>query len=211
MENETSTQESAATLFVVDDDGAVVSAIQGVARLLGVRMDAYRSADEFLTSYDPERPGCLLLDYKLPGMSGLELLQKLRTFDDSLPVVMISGHANVKTAVRAMQAGAITLLEKPVELDELCYAIQSAMAVDRMRRQKAVEQQEAKNLVDSLTAKERQVFDFVVEGKTNKEIAKTLAVSVRAVEDRRARMMTKLGADYLSDLIEMHAKMRSRD
>ena len=211
MENETSTQESAATLFVVDDDGAVVSAIQGVARLLGVRMDAYRSADEFLTSYDPERPGCLLMDYKLPGMSGLELLQKLRTFDDSLPVVMISGHANVKTAVRAMQAGAITLLEKPVELDELCYAIQSAMAVDRMRRQKAVEQQEAKNLVDSLTAKERQVFDFVVEGKTNKEIAKTLAVSVRAVEDRRARMMTKLGADYLSDLIEMHAKMRSRD
>ncbi len=194
---------SSPTLFVVEDDAAVASALSDVARLLELEAELYESADDFLSRYDGGRPGCLVLDYKLPGMNGVELQAKLRELNSLLPVIMISGHATVGTAVQALQLGAVTFLEKPFELNELSRHIEKALDLDRQRRQQHTQRDAALAKLAQLTKKEREVFYLVADGVTNAEIAKRLGISVRAVEDRRARMMKRLGADNLEQVIRL--------
>jgi FixJ family two-component response regulator len=191
------------TIFVVDDDPAVSRALTSAGRLLGLPIRAYASAAAFLSSYDPCQPGCLVLDIKMPGMTGLELQQKLVDEGSPLPVIMISAHADVRIAVEAMSRGAVTVLEKPFRLQELMAQVRRAVELDAARR--AVKDRDAHGVAQlaQLTAKEREVLDLLFSGKTNKEIASALHLSVRGVEDRRARLMKKLHVRSLAELVRL--------
>jgi len=171
--------------------------------LLGHPVRAFASAAEFLRAYSPDQPGCLVLDVKMPGMSGLELQRRLADDGVTLPVVMISGHADVRIAVEAMTLGAITLLEKPFSLDELLGHIRKAIEKDAAERAARGKEDDARGRLAALTPKEREVLDQVVAGRTNREIADTLGLSVRAVEDRRARLMKKAGVNSLAELVAL--------
>lgn len=201
-EDKTVTQQ--ATIFVVDDDPGVSRAMSSVAQLLDLPVVSLSSAEEFLSSYDPAQPGCLILDIKMPGMTGLELQQRLVDAGIRLPIIMISGHADVRIAVEAMSRGAITLLEKPCRLDELTSHIRRALAIDAQRRSSLIQQAEIESKIACLTPKEREVFDLITSGKTNKSIAATLRLSIRAVEDRRARLMKKLDVRSVVELVQIH-------
>lgn len=194
------------TIFVVDDDAAVRRAITGVGKLLGRHVRAFASAEEFLAGYDPTQPGCLVLDLKMPGMTGVELQQKLADEGVAIPIVVVSGHADVRTAVEVMTLGAVTLLEKPFRLDELLAHLRRALELDAADRDRAARDADADARLAALTPKEREVLDAVAAGKTNREIAEQLGLSVRAVEDRRARLMRKVQAGSVAELVQLLAR-----
>jgi FixJ family two-component response regulator len=197
--------DAQATIFVVDDDPAVSRALASAGKLLGLPVQAYGSAAAFLEAFDPDQPGCLVLDIKMPGMTGLELQQRLNEEGSRLPIIMISGHADVPIAVEAMRNGALTLLEKPFRLDELIVQIRRALAEDAASRANQAAQSVAANRLGQLTRKEREVLDLLISGKTNKEIASALHLSIRAVEDRRARMMKKMQVRSVAELVRLTA------
>lgn len=192
------------TIFVVDDDAAVGRALQSAGKLLGHPVRAFASAAEFLAVYDRE-PGCLVLDIRMPGMTGLELQRKLADDGLNIPVVMISGHADVRIAVEAMALGAVTLLEKPFRLDELLAHVRKALEKDADARETQQKTADADARLAALTAKEREVLELIAAGKTNREMADTLGLSVRAVEDRRARLMKKVNAGSVAELVKLLA------
>lgn len=189
------------TIYVVDDDAAVRRAVASAGGLLGHPVKVFASAAEFLAALPSDPAGCLVLDVKMPGMSGLELQRALADEGMMLPVVMISGHADVRIAVEAMTFGALTLLEKPFSLDELLGQMRRAIETDATARAARGQAGEARARLAAFTSKEREVLDYVSAGWTNKKIADVLGLSVRAVEDRRARLMRKVGADSLAELI----------
>lgn len=189
------------TLFVVDDDEAIRRAFAGVGTLLDIPVKAFDSAAEFLDAYSPDQSGCLVLDVKMPGMTGLELQRLLIERGVEIPIIMISGHADVRIAVDAMARGALTLLEKPFSLDELLGHIRRGLADDRANRESRLQYEEAQTRLESLTEKERQVLELIRSGNSNRDIAERLNLSLRAVEDRRSRVMKKLKAASLVDLI----------
>jgi FixJ family two-component response regulator len=190
-----------ATIFVVDDDEAVRRALTSAGGLLGHPVRGFASAADFLAEYSADQPGCLVLDLKMDGMTGLELQRKLADDGATIPVVMISGHADVRIAVEAMTLGAVTLLEKPFRLEELLGHLRNALARDRDDRSARARQADAGARLDALTAKEREVLEMIAAGKTNREMAADLGLSVRAVEDRRARLMKKVNARSVAELI----------
>ena len=196
------------TIFVVDDDAAVGRALQSAGKVLGYPVRAFASAAEFLAAYSAEQPGCLVLDIRMPGMTGLELQRELADRGLNIPVVMISGHADVRIAVEAMTLGAITLLEKPFRLDELLAHIRKALEKDATARESRQKTADADARLAALTAKEREVLDLIAAGKTNREMADALGLSVRAVEDRRARLMKKVNASSVAELVVL---LTSRD
>lgn len=193
------------TIFVVDDDAAVARALESAGRLLGRPVLAFKSAAEFLAAYSGA-PGCLVLDIRMPGMTGLELQRKLANDGVAIPVVMISGHADVRIAVEAMALGAVTLLEKPFRLDELLAHIRAALEKDDAARAAQQQVADAHSRLAALTAKEREVLTLISAGKTNREMAAALGLSVRAVEDRRARLMKKVNAGSVAELVTLLAK-----
>lgn len=192
------------TIFVVDDDAAVARALQSAGTLLGRPVRAFASAAEFLAAYADE-PGCLVLDIRMPGMTGLELQRKLADDGLTIPVVMISGHADVRIAVEAMALGAVTLLEKPFRLDELLAHLRKALEKDAADRAARQQTRDADAKLAALTAKEREVLELIAAGRTNREMADALGLSVRAIEDRRARLMQKLNAKSVAELVQMFA------
>jgi FixJ family two-component response regulator len=192
------------TIFVVDDDAAVGRALASAGKLLGNPVRAFASAADFLEGYAGE-PGCLVLDIRMPGMTGLELQRKLADDGVPIPIVMISGHADVRIAVEAMTLGAVTLLEKPFRLDELLTHIRKALAKDAADRESRQSTAAADARLAALTAKEREVLELVAAGKTNREMADELGLSVRAVEDRRARLMKKVEAGSVAELVKLLA------
>ncbi len=194
---------SQATVFVVDDDPAINQAVSELVELIGLKASTYTSAREFLNEFQPRGPACLVLDIRMPGMSGLELQRKLAEDRRSVPVVVITGHGDVRMAVEAMKLGAIEFLEKPFRAQELCDSIQKAIRVDEENWQRRQRQEQAEQTYERLTPAERQVMDLVVAGKTNKMIAEELGLSVRAIEDRRARMMKKLGVETRAELLNL--------
>ena len=193
------------TIFVVDDDAAVGRALQSAGKLLGHRVVAFAAAAEFLAAYGGE-PGCLVLDIRMPGMTGLELQRKLSDDGVAIPVVMISGHADVRIAVEAMTLGAVSLLEKPFRLDELLGHLRRAIEKDRADRESQSRSAAADARLAALTPKEREVLQLIAEGKTNREMADELGLSVRAVEDRRARLMRKVNVRSVAELIKILAE-----
>ncbi|MBP3959034.1 response regulator transcription factor [Gemmata sp. G18] len=193
------------TIFVVDDDEAVGRALASAGRLLGHPVRTFTSAAAFLAEHDHDQPGCLVLDMRMPGMTGLELQRALADSGATIPVVMISGHADVRIAVEAMTLGALTLLEKPFRLDELLTHIRRALEKDRTDRAAKQQTADADARLAALTAKEREVLEMIAAGKSNREMADALGLSVRAVEDRRARLMKKVSAGSVAELVKLLA------
>jgi FixJ family two-component response regulator len=197
------------TIFVVDDDEAVGRAIVSAGKVMNCPVRSFATAQEFLNSYANE-PGCLVLDVRLPGMSGLELQKLLSDEGRAIPIVMISGHATVRIAVEAMRLGAMTMLEKPFGLEELISSIRKAFAQDEQIRSELAQQSEVQQKLAELTDKEREVLALIAAGKTNREMADTLTLSVRAIEDRRSRVMKKLGVNSVAELLTTYSSLASK-
>ena len=191
------------TVFVVDDDPDVLRSLTALIKVLFPRVEAYSSAAEFLAAYQPGRPGCLVLDVAMPRMSGLELHRKLIEDRADLPVVFVTGHGNVQMAVGAMQAGAVNFLEKPFREQELWDSIRRALELDERNHRRKARRSQAEERIARLTPAEREVLDLILEGKLNKEIAAELGLSVRTVEDRRARLMKKTQASSVAGLVQL--------
>ncbi|HEU0225915.1 MAG TPA: response regulator transcription factor [Steroidobacteraceae bacterium] len=191
------------TVFVVDDDEGVRSALALLLKSMGQPAATYASATDFLAAYDPDRPGCALLDVRMPGMSGLELQDELNRRGVVLPVIFITGHGDVPMAVEAMQRGAFDFLQKPFRDDDLVERIRRALARDRELRAAIGEKSQVCARLARLTPRERQVLELVAAGRPNKVMAAELGVSQRTVEIHRAHVMKKMGASSLAQLVRM--------
>ena len=192
-----------ATVFVVDDDQAMRSSLQWLIESVGMKVESFASADDFLRQYYPGRAGCLLLDVRMPGMSGLDLQEYLRHNDIHIPVIIITGHGDVPMAVRAMKAGAVDFIEKPFNDEMLLDAIRNALALDERQRSRQSERAKVAARLAHLTPREHEVMEMVTDGKSNKEIANALGVSAKTVEAHRARVMEKMQAGSLAELVRM--------
>ena len=192
------------TVFIVDDDANIRVAMAALLDSVDLRHEIFESADEFLKQNTEQRPGCLVLDIRMPGLGGLELQDELIRRDNTLPIIFITGHGDVPMAVDAMQKGAVDFIQKPFRDQELLDRIRDALATDDERRAKQSAHDEVARRLAKLTNREREVFDLVVTGKPNKVIAYELGVSQRTVEIHRARVMEKMQARSLADLVRMH-------
>ncbi|MCA9221944.1 MAG: response regulator [Pirellulaceae bacterium] len=199
---------SDATIHVVDDDAQARQALEALARSMNVAIRSYASAEEFLSDYKGERPGCLLTDVRMQGLSGIDLQDRLRERGSSLAVIVISAYADVPTAVHAMQHGAATFLTKPVPPDTLWDAIESALQRDTEVYEHERQLTEIRQRIDSLTDAERQVMDMVVDGVANKVIAKRMEVSLRTVEARRHQVFAKMNVQSVAELVRCVMKVR---
>jgi len=189
------------TVFIVDDDKAMRDALEWLIQSVQRTVRSFESAEEFLAHYDPNAPGCLLLDIRMPGMSGLRLQEELALRGSSLPIIMLTGYAEVQTAVRALKRGAIDFLNKPFSDALLLDRVTEAIEIDRQRREADRHRAEIAARFDSLTPREREVMRMVIEGKANKVIASDLGVSPRTVEVHRASVMRKMEVDSVADLV----------
>ncbi|MEJ2344052.1 MAG: response regulator FixJ [Gammaproteobacteria bacterium] len=195
--------QSEHTIFVVDDDQAVRESLRWLLESVGHQVQTYPSATAFLNAYEPGRSGCLLLDVRMPGMSGLELQEVLNQRQVDIPVIIITGHGDVPMAVQAMKAGAMEFIEKPFNDQILIDRVQACLdrATARYQRQQA--RSEILQRASRLTPREREVLDAVVSGKPNKIIADDLSISIKTVEIHRARSMEKMQAGSLAELVSM--------
>lgn len=191
------------TVFIVDDDPAIRQAMEFLMRSVDMKCQIYRSADEFFSAGDATGSGCLVLDIRMPGMSGLELQERLRERGSSLPIIFITGHADVPMAVDAMQKGAFDFIQKPFRDQDLLERIAAAMKAERAKRAEHERKSDVVDRLARLTPREREVMNLVVSGKPNKVVAYELGVSQRTVEIHRARVMDKMGARSLADLVRM--------
>ena len=192
------------TVFIVDDDPAIRFGMQALMDSVNLVHEIYPSGDEFLESVDDHRPGCLVLDIRMPGLGGLELQEELLKRGNTLPIIFITGHGDVPMAVEAMQKGAVDFIQKPFRDQDLLDRIREALKTDQERREEQEKHAEVEHRLARLTNREREVFDLVVTGKPNKVIAYELGVSQRTVEIHRARVMEKMQARSLADLVKMH-------
>lgn len=190
-------------VFIVDDDEAMRSSLRWLIESVGMKVETYDSADRFLASYYPGRAGCLLLDVRMPGMSGLELQAYLTREQIKIPVIVITGHGDVAMAVRAMKAGAVDFIEKPFNDEVLLNSLRTALAFDERQRQLQTRRAQIATRLAELTPREHEVMDMVTDGLSNKDIAAALGVSAKTVEAHRARVMDKMGAESLAELVRM--------
>ena len=191
------------TVFVVDDDRAMRESLTWLLDSVGLRVRSYANARDFLAEYDPAQPGCLVLDVRMPGMSGLDLQAELASRGAELPTIVITGHAEVSMAVRAVKAGAIDFIEKPFSDQLLLDRVRQALEIDLEAREVRRRREDARRRLATLTAREREVLDLVVAGKANKEIASALGLSTKTVEVHRAHVMSKMCVDSLAELIRI--------
>ena len=198
-----SNKERTPIVYIVDDDDAVRSSVRLLLRSVGLSATALSSAQEFLATYDPQQPGCLVLDVRMPGVSGLELQQQLNLRGAIIPVIFITGHGDVPMAVEAMQHGAFDFLQKPFRDQDLIDRVQRALEKDAANRAQLRRLDVIRQRLESLTPRERQVLDLVVSGKPNKVMAAELGVSQRTIEIHRARVMEKMEANSLAHLVRM--------
>jgi two-component system, LuxR family, response regulator FixJ len=196
-------QQQSATVFVVDDDEGVRNSLRFLLKSVGLPTRALSSASEFLDTYKPSQPGCLVLDVRMPGMSGLELQQQLNLRGATIPVIFITGHGDVPMAVEAMQHGAFDFLQKPFRDQDLIDRIQRALERDARNRSTLAQHGKIRERIASLTPREREVLTLMTQGKPNKVMAADLGVSQRTVEIHRARVMEKSGAASLAQLVRM--------
>ena len=194
---------STPTVFVIDDDAGTRRAITWLLEANGQCVEAFASGEDFLRAYHPDRSGCLILDLRLPGMSGLALQEELDRRAIRLPVIMLSGYPAVAQAVEALQRGALDFLEKPVDEAVLLKHVERALAIDGERRRRERLRHACSERIDRLTPREREVMTLVVAGKPNKVVAWELGISQKTVECHRARVMSKLEVSSLADLVRL--------
>jgi RNA polymerase sigma factor (sigma-70 family) len=202
--------ESRPTIFIVDDDPSVRQSTELLLKSMGFNVKTFVSAQDFLKANLQEDLGCLILDVRMPGMSGLDLQEKLVSLKTPLPVIFITGHGTVPMSVRAMKAGAVDFLQKPFEEQDLLDAINRAITRQRERKSKKDETDELQQRLKALTAREYEVFSLLVTGMANKEIAHKLGTSERTVKAHRAQIMEKMNAGSLADLIRFAEKLKTR-
>jgi len=199
--------EPAAVFLVVDDPG-VLRALTRLLRAAGLDVRAFRSSREFLAAHDAAIPGCIVLDLAMPGESGLDLQTALAAAGCHRPIVFISGHGDIPSSVRAMKAGAVDFLTKPVSQEHLLAAIRRALDRDRLMREAQAELQAIAERLSTLTPREREVLDHVVMGQLNKQIAADLGTVEKTVKVHRSRVMEKMGVRSLADLVRMAERLR---
>ncbi|RCS40508.1 DNA-binding response regulator [Bremerella cremea] len=195
------------TVFVIDDDPAARESIGMLIRSLGLQVETYASAEQYLQSFDPARPGCVVTDMRMLGLSGLELQEQLVEMGQRIPVILISAHANMQIAVKAMRNGAVTFLEKPCQQQEIIDAVNEAISLDARWRQEGREEAEARENYEKLNSGERDVMKLMMIGKANKVIANRLDVSLRTVEARRHNVFKKMSVDNIPDLTRLAIKI----
>jgi len=191
------------TVFVVDNDASMRESLAWLLEGVELAVETFETAEAFLAACDPDQPGCLVLDVRLPGMSGIVLQEELAHRGIRLPVIVITGFADVDTAVRVLKSGAFDFLEKPYADDAMLERVQQAIALDAERRRMRAQRERLLARLSCLTARERAVFDQVVLGKANKVVAIEFGISEKTVEAHRARVMHKLGATSLAELVRM--------
>ena len=200
----------APVVFVVDDDASVRSSLKFLLSTVGLRVESFDSADTFLRKNPPDAPSCLVLDVRLPGLSGLDFQRELATRKIYIPIVFLTGHGDIPMSVRAMKAGAVEFLTKPFRDQDLLDAVRIALERDRTRREEEKEVMILKGRFDSLTAREREVISMVVSGMLNKQIADQLGTAESTVKVQRSRALEKMHAESMVDLIRMMEKLRGR-
>ncbi|MEN8175102.1 MAG: response regulator transcription factor [Pseudomonadota bacterium] len=196
-------QKHQGRVFIVDDDEGMRNSLQWLVESAGHAVELYSSADAFLKAYYPGRAGCVLLDVRMPGMSGLELQAYLRDKQIPIPVIIITGHGDVAMAVRALKAGAVDFIEKPFDDELLLDAIQRALNIDELQRVARASRADVAARMAHLTPREHEVMMMVTDGKSNKEIAGELGVSAKTVEAHRAKVMEKMEARSLAELVRL--------
>ncbi|MEM7806390.1 MAG: response regulator transcription factor [Pseudomonadota bacterium] len=199
--------EDTAIVALVDDDPAVRDAVSFLLETVGIKCCSYASADAFLDGHDPASTSCIVLDIRMPGMSGLELQEELVRRGWKAPIVFITGHGDIAMAVRAMRNGAFDFIQKPFQDQELIDSINAALVIARSQRQSMRDVGELREAFETLSPREREVMGLVTEGKPNKVIAFDLGVSQRTVEIHRARVMQKMGARNLAELVRTQIRL----
>jgi len=189
-------------IYLVDDDEALRDSLVWLLESQGFKVEAFASAEAFLRVWRPEFNGCLLLDVRMPGMSGLELHERLRAHYCTLPVIFITGHGDVPMAVAALKKGAVDFIEKPFNDAELLRIVSQCLANEKESRARRRQDAEVSRRLDQLTQREREVLDLIIVGKLNKQIADVLGISIKTVEVHRARVMEKMAAQSLAELVQ---------
>lgn len=204
------TKLSGYPVFIIEDDQSVRDALGLFLGMEGYHVSLFADAESFLKVYQPEWCGCLLIDIRMPGMSGLMLQKQLREIGCKIPVIVMTAHGDVESSREAFRAQAVDFLEKPIDHDRLMKAIAEAFALQDATRNRDSQSAESRLLLEKLTPREMEVMDLVVVGRHNKEIAGTLGISVRTVEVHKARIMTKLGVDGVSGLVRLSLAGRGK-
>jgi FixJ family two-component response regulator len=196
-------------VFVIDDELLIREGIQSLIKSQGLRVETFASARDFMLAKRPDAPACLVLDVRMPGLSGLDLQRKLSDANIQIPIIFITGHGDIPMSVRAMKEGALEFLTKPVRGQDLLDAIQKAVARDRGLRKERAEMMEIRTRFDSLTPREREVLNLVVAGLLNKQIADELGISELTIKTHRAHLMQKTQAESLAHLVRMAEKLKT--